>query len=103
MQAKIASVPIESPYWNRVEHGWPLHLQVLREFLKYFLLFLLREERAITAGGVFCECENNGKRKGVIGNNKTRNRGLDCQFLSFRAFEVSVAGQFAYKQIVIMS
>ena len=103
MQAKIASVPIETPYWIRVEHEWPLHLQVLRGFLKYFLLFLLREERAITAGGVFCECENNGKRKGVIGNNKTRNRGLDCQFLSFRAFEVSVVGQFAYKQIVIMS
>ena len=76
---------------------------MLRKFLKYFLLFLLRAERAITAGGVFCECENNGKRKGVIGNNKARNRGLDCEFWSFGAFEVSVAGQFAYKQIVIMS
>ena len=71
MQAKIAWVPIETPYWIRVEHEWPLHLQVLRGFLKYFLLFLLRDERAITAGGIFCECENNGKRKGVIGNNQT--------------------------------
>ena len=52
-------------------HGWPLYFQVLRGFLKYFLLFLLRDERAITAGGIFCECENNGKRKGVIGNNQT--------------------------------
>ena len=86
-----------------MEHGWPLHLQVLRGFLKYFLLFLLRDERAITAGGIFCECENNGKRKGVVGNNKTRNRGLDCEFLSFGAFGVSFAGQFAYKQIVILS
>ena len=59
------------------------------------VLFLLRDERAITVDVVFCECENNGKRKGVIGNNKTRNRGLDCEFLSFGAFEVSVAGQFA--------
>ena len=103
MQAETTPVPIETPYWIRVEHGWPLDLQVLRGFLKYFLLFLLRDEQAITAGGVFCECENNGKRKGVIGNNKTRNRGLDCQFLSFGAFEVSVAWQFAYKQIVITS
>ena len=55
MQAKIAWVPIETPYWIRVEHEWPLHLQVLRGFLKYFLLFLLRDERAITAGGIFCE------------------------------------------------
>ncbi len=92
MQAKIASVPIESPYWNRVELRWPLDLQVLHRFLKYFLLFLLRDEQAITAGGVFCECENNGKRKGVVGNNKTQNRGLDCEFLSLGAFEFSVAG-----------
>ena len=35
--------------------------------------------------------------------NKTRNRGLDCEFLRFGAFGVSVAGQFAYKQIVTMS
>ena len=103
MQAEIISVPIDTPYWNRVEHGWPLDLQVLRGFLKYFLLFLLRDERAITVAVVFCECENNGKRKGFIGKNKTRNRGLDCEFLSFGAFGVSVAGQFAYKQIVTMS
>ena len=103
MQAEIAPVPIETPYWNRVEHGRPLDLQVLRGFLKYFLTFLLRDEQAITAGGVFCECENNEKRKGVIGKNKTRNRGLDCEFLSIGAFGVSVAGQFAYKQIVTMS
>ncbi len=63
MQAKIAPVPIENPYWNRIEHGWPLDLQVLRGFLKYFLTFLLQDEQAIAAGGVFCECENNGKRK----------------------------------------
>ena len=86
-----------------MEHGWPLHLKVLRGFLKYFSTFLLQDEQAIAAGGVFCECENNGKRKGVIGKNKTRNLGLDCEFLSFGAFEVSVAGQIAYKQIVIMS
>ena len=103
MQAEIAPVPIETPYWNRVEHGWPLDLQVLRGFLKYFLTFLLRDEQAITAGGVFYECENNGKRKGVLGKNKTQNRGLDCEFLSFGAFGVSVVGQFAYKQIVTMS
>ena len=103
MQAEIIPVLIETPYWNRVEHGWPLDLQVLRGFLKYFLTFLLQDEQAITAGGVFCECENNGKRKGVIGKNQTRNRGLDCEFLSFGAFGVSFAGQFAYKQIVIMS
>ena len=96
MQAEITPVPIETPYWNRVEHGWPLDLQVLRGFLKYFLTFSLQDEQAITAGGVFCECENNGKRKGFIGKNKTRNRGLDCEFLSFGAFGVSVAGQFAY-------
>jgi len=63
MQAEIAPVPIETPYWNCVEHGWPLDLHVLRGFLKYLLTFLLRDERAITAGGVFCESENNGKRK----------------------------------------
>ena len=103
MQAEIAPVPIETTYWNRVWHGWPLDLQVLRGFLKYFLTFLLRDERAITAGGVFCECENNGKRKGVIGKNKTQNRGLNCEFSSFGAFGVSVAGQFAHKQIVTMS
>ena len=103
MQAEITPVPIQTPYWNRVEHGWPLDLQVLRGFLKYFLLFLLRDEWAITVAVVFCECENNGKRKVVIGNNKRRNRGLDCEFLSFGAFGVSVAGQFAYKQIVTMS
>jgi len=76
---------------------------VLRGFLKYFLTFLLRDERAIFAGDVFIECQSNGKRKGVIGKNKTQNRSLDCEFLSFVAFEVSVAGQFAYKQIVTMS
>ena len=76
---------------------------MLREFLKYFLTFLLRDEQAITAGGVFCEFENNGMRKGVIGKNKNQNRGLDCEFLSFGAFGVSVAGQFTYKQIVTMS
>ena len=76
---------------------------MLRGFLKYFLTFLLRDEQAITDGGVFCECENNEKRKGVIGKNKTRNRGLDCEFFSIGAFGVSVAGQFAYKQIVTMS
>ena len=103
MQAEITPVPIQTPYWNRVEHGWPLDLQVLRGFLKYFLTFLLQDEQAITAGGVFCECENDGKRKGVIGKNKTRNWGLDCEFLSFGAFGVSFAGQFAYKQIVTMS
>ena len=103
MQAEIISVPIDTPYWNRVEHGWPLDLQVLRGFLKYFLTFLLQDEQEITAGGVFCECENNGKRKGVIGKNQTRNRGLDCEFLSFGAFGVSFAGQFAYKPIVTMS
>ena len=103
MQAEITSVPIETPYWNRVEHGWPLDLQVLRGFLKYFLTFLLQDEQPITTGGVFCECEINWKRKGVIGKNKTRNRGLDCEFFSFGAFGDSVAGQFAYKQIVTMS
>ena len=103
MQAEIAPVPIKTPYWNRVEHGWPLDLQVLRGFLKYILTFLLRDEQAVTAGGVFCECENNEKRKGVIGKNKTRNRALDCEFLSIGAFGVSVAGQFAYKRIVTMS
>ena len=103
MQAEITPVPIETPYWNRVEHGWPLDLQVLRGFLKYFLTFLLQDEQAITTGGVFCECEINGKRKRVIGKNKTRNRGLDCEFFSFGAFGVSVAGQFAYNQIVTMS
>ena len=54
MQAEITPVPIQTPYWNRVEHGWPLDLQVLRGFLKYFLTFLLLDEQAITAGGVFC-------------------------------------------------
>ena len=103
MQAEIAPVPIETPYWNRVWHGWPLDLQVLRGFLKYFGFFFLRDERAITVGGVFCECENNGKKKVVIRKNKTRNRDLDCEFVSFGAFEISVAGQFAYKQIVTMS
>ena len=103
MQAEITPVPIQTPYWNRVENGWPLDLQVLREFLKYFLTYWLRDEQAITAGDVFCEFENDGKRKGVIGKNKTRNRGLDCEFLRFGAFGVSVAGQFAYKQIVTMS
>ena len=44
MQAEITPVPIETPYWNRVEHGWPLDLQVLRGFLKYFLTFLLQDE-----------------------------------------------------------
>ena len=44
MQAEITSVPIETPYWNRAEHGWPLDLQVLRGFLKYFLTFLLQDE-----------------------------------------------------------
>ena len=36
MQAEIAPVPVETPYWNRVWHGWPLDLQMLRGFLKYF-------------------------------------------------------------------
>src|SRR5688572_3924728 len=103
MQAEIAPVPFETPYWNRVEHGWPLDQQVLRGFHKYFLTFLLRDEQAITAGGVFCEFENNGMRKGVIGKNKNQNRGLDCEFLSIGAFGVSVARQFTYKQIVTMS
>src|SRR5688572_15682093 len=103
MQAEIAPVPIETPYWNRVDHRRPLDIQVLRGFLKYFLSFLLRDEKAITAGGVFCECENNEKWKGVIGKNETQNRGLDCEFWSIGAFGVSVAGQFAYKQIVTMS
>ena len=103
MQAEITPVPIQTPYWNRVEHGWPLDLQVLRGFLKYFLTFLLLDEQAITTGDVFCEFENDGKRKGVIGKNKTRNRDLDCEFFSFGAFGVSVAGQFAYKQIVTIS
>ena len=53
MQAEIISVPIDTPYWNRVEHGWPLDLQLLRRFLKYFLTFSLQDEQAITAGGVF--------------------------------------------------
>ena len=103
MQAEIAPVPIETPYWNRVELRRPLDLQVLRGFLKYFLTFLLRDEQTITAGSVFCECENNEKRKGVIKKNKTRNQGLDCEFLSIGAFGVSFAGQFAYKQIVTTS
>jgi hypothetical protein len=76
---------------------------MLRGFLKYFLTFLLQDEQASTTGGVFCECEINGKRKGVIRKNKTRNRGLDFELLSFGGFGVSVAGQFAYKQIVTMS
>jgi hypothetical protein len=103
MQAEIIPVPIETPYWNRVGHGWPLDLQVLRGFLIYFLTFLLQDEQAIIAGGVFCECENHGKRKGVIGKNKTQNRGLNCEYLSFGSFGASFAGQFAYKQIVTMS
>jgi hypothetical protein len=103
MKAEIIPVPIETPYWNCVDNGWSLDVQVLRGFLKYFSTFLLQDEQAITAGGVFCECENDGKRKGVIGKNKTQNRGLDCEFLSFGAFGVFFAGQFAYKQIVTMS
>ena len=73
------------------------------DFLNIFDFFLLRDDRAITVGGVFCECENNGKKKVVIGTNKTLNWDLDCEFVSFGAFEISVAGQFAYKQIVTMS
>ena len=103
MQPEIAPVPIETTYWNRDWHGCPLDLQVLRGFRKYFLTYLLRDKRAITAGSVLIESEYNGKWKGVIGKNKTQNRGLNCEFSSFGAFGVSVAGKFTHKQIVTMS
>ena len=67
MQAKIASVPIESPYWNRVEHGWPFDLQVLRGFLKYFYFFCCEMSGHLLRAASFVNVKITGRGKESLG------------------------------------
>ena len=74
-----------------------------RGFLRHSFIFSLQVQWALIIDDVFCELENTGTGKKVIGKKKkTRNRGLECGFWSFGTFGVFAAGQFAYKRIVKM-
>ena len=63
MQAEITPVPIQTPYWNRVEHGWPLDLKVLRGLLKFFLTFLVRDEKEFLPAVSFVNVKIMGRGK----------------------------------------